>query len=42
METELGDGRKLVLNPGLSYQVADDTDAHRTSTKTGVTLFIVD
>jgi len=42
METELADGRKLVLKPGLSYQVADDTDAHRTSTKTGVTLFIVD
>jgi len=42
METELADGRKLVLKPGLSYQVADEADAHRSSTQTGATLFIVD
>jgi len=26
----------------MSYQVADDTDLHRSSTTTGVRLFIVD
>lgn len=40
--TRLDDGRSFVLTPGVSYQVADDTGAHRSSTTTGATLFIVD
>ncbi|MFH2037727.1 MAG: DHCW motif cupin fold protein [Candidatus Zixiibacteriota bacterium] len=42
LETELKDGRKFVLKPGMSYQVADDTDPHQSRTKTGAKLFIVD
>ena len=42
LETELADGRKFVLTPGMSYQVADHAEAHRSSTATGVKLFIVD
>lgn len=42
LETELADGRKFVLNPGISYQVADQAEAHRSSTTKGAKLFIVD
>lgn len=42
LETELRDGRKFVLTPGTSYQVADEAEAHRSSTETGARLFIVD
>ncbi len=42
LETELIDGRKFTLTPGVSYQVADQAEAHRSSTKTGAKLFIVD
>ena len=40
--TELADGRTFLLKPGMSYQVADDAEAHRSSTVTGARLFIVD
>ena len=42
LHTELADGRKVVLTPGLSYQVADNAEPHRSSTETGAKLFIVD
>jgi hypothetical protein len=42
LHTELADGRKFTLTPGVSYQVADHTDAHRSYTSTGAKLFIVD
>jgi hypothetical protein len=42
LHTELQDGRKFVLTPGISYQVADRTGAHRSSTQTGARLFLVD
>lgn len=42
LETELADGRKFVLTPGVSYQVADQAEAHRSSTRQGAKLFIVD
>ena len=43
LDTELRDGRRFTLKPGMSYQVSDFGDAaHRSSTKTGATLFIVD
>lgn len=42
LHTELQDGRKFVLLPGMSYQVADDSEPHRSSTERGAKLFIVD
>lgn len=42
LHTELMDGRIFTLRPGMSYQVADDAEPHRSSTKVGATLFIVD
>jgi hypothetical protein len=42
LDTELKDGRRFTLRPGMSYQVADDDGEHRSSTATGATLFIVD
>src|SRR5690349_573438 len=42
LETELADGRKFILTPGMSYQVADQAEAHRSSTDVGAKLFIVD
>lgn len=42
LETELQDGRRFTLKPGDSYQVADEAEAHRSSTATGARLFIVD
>ncbi|WP_312664317.1 DHCW motif cupin fold protein [Pantoea sp. CTOTU49201] len=42
MVTELDDGRIFTLTPGVSYQVADNAEAHRSSTVSGAKLFIVD
>lgn len=42
LHTELEDGRRFVLKPGMSYQVADNAEAHRSSTTVGAKLFIVD
>jgi hypothetical protein len=42
LDTELADGRVYTLTPGMSYQVADGAEAHRSSTKVGAKLFIVD
>jgi len=42
LHTELEDGRQFVLTPGMSYQVADQAEPHRSSTQTGAKLFIVD
>lgn len=42
LKTTLKDGRQFVLTPGMSYQVADDAEAHRSSTAIGARLFIVD
>lgn len=42
LETELADGRTFTLTPGVSYQVADGAEAHRSSTQVGAKLFIVD
>lgn len=42
LQTELADGRTLRLGPGMSYQVADGAEAHRSSSRDGATLFIVD
>ncbi len=42
LHTELQDGRRFVLRPGMSYQVADGAEPHRSSTAVGARLFVVD
>jgi hypothetical protein len=42
LHTEFEDGRRFVLKPGMSYQVADNAEPHRSFTETGAKLFIVD
>lgn len=42
LHTELEDGRRFVMTAGMSYQVADQAEAHRSSTTNGARLFIVD
>ena len=42
LETELADGRHFRLKPGMSYQVADNAEPHRSRTASGATLFVVD
>lgn len=42
LKTDLADGRRFTLRPGMSYQVADGAESHRSRTATGATLFIVD
>lgn len=42
LHTDLDDGRTFTLTPGMSYQVADDAEAHRSRTTLGAKLFIVD
>ena len=42
LHTALEDGRTFVLKPGMSYQVADNAEAHRSSTPVGARLFVVD
>ena len=42
LHTELEDGRRFTLEPGMSYQVADNAEPHRSYTELGATLFIVD
>jgi len=40
--TDIADGRRFTLKPGASYQTADGEPGHRSSTKSGARLFIVD
>ena len=42
LHTELEDGRRFTLVPGMSYQVADEAEPHRSHTAVGAKLFIVD
>jgi quercetin dioxygenase-like cupin family protein len=42
MTTELEDGRTFLLQKGMIYTVGDNSDAHRSFTEKGCTLFIVD
>jgi len=42
LETELADGRRFTLRPGMSYQVADGAEPHRSSTQIGAKLYVVD
>ena len=42
LHTELEDGRQFILSPGMSYQVADNAEPHRSFTAVGAKLFVVD
>ena len=42
LHTDLKDGRTFTLKAGMSYQVADQAEAHRSRTEVGAKLFIVD
>lgn len=42
LHTELNDGRRFVLKPGMSYQVADNAESHRSFAPHGAKLFVVD
>jgi quercetin dioxygenase-like cupin family protein len=42
LTTELKDGRTFTLKPGMSYQVSDNEEPHRSFTEVGAKLFIVD
>ena len=42
LHTELPDGRRFVLTPGMGYQVAGGAEPHRSSTQVGAKLFVVD
>jgi hypothetical protein len=42
LHTELEDGRQFTLTPGMSYQVGNDAEGHRSFTTIGAKLFIVD
>jgi len=41
-ESELQNGEKRVLTKGMTYIVSDDLSSHRSSTKSGVRLLIID
>jgi hypothetical protein len=42
LDTELADGRRFALTPGVGCQMADHAEPHRSFTTTGARLFIVD
>ncbi len=42
LETKTADGQSFTLKPGFSYQVSDGSSPHRSSTRAGAKLFIVD
>ncbi|NMC52638.1 MAG: hypothetical protein GYA48_03280 [Chloroflexi bacterium] len=42
LHTELKDGRKFVLSAGMTYQVGDNAEPHRSGAPFGAKLFIVD
>lgn len=42
LQTDTQDGRCFVLRPGMSYQVADNDQSHRSRSGPGARLFIVD
>jgi quercetin dioxygenase-like cupin family protein len=40
--SELADGTPHVMTPGFSYEVSDDVAPHRSSSRNGARVFIVD
>lgn len=42
MVSELEDGEKSLMKAGMTYVVSDDLSSHRSYTKDGVELLIID
>jgi hypothetical protein len=42
LDTELADGRRIRLTPGMSYHVGDGAEPHRSATRSGARLYVVD
>ena len=42
METELADGNKFMMTKGMTYVVSDEMSSHRSFSREGAMLFIVD
>ena len=42
LDTELADGRLFRLTAGMGYHVGDGTEPHRSSTRTGARLYVID
>lgn len=42
LEVQLQGGQKFILTSGMTYQVADNAEPHRSFTASGAKLFIVD
>lgn len=42
LETQLADGRIFKLTPGMSYHVADGAEPHRSATRNGARLYVID
>ena len=42
MTSELSDGRVFTISEGMSYQVSDDVSVHRSHSRDGVRLLIID
>lgn len=42
MITELEDGREFSLSAGMTYHVGDNSNAHRSRSENGCSLFVVD
>jgi len=42
LDMELADGRRFKLAPGMSYHVADGAEPHRSETRTGAKLYVID
>lgn len=42
LTTELEDGSSHILKPGMSYQVSNQMSKHRSVTKNGALLFVID
>ncbi len=42
MTTELSTGEKFTMNAGMTYQVSDGLSSHKSYSKNGVKLFVVD
>lgn len=42
LDTELADGRRFTLRPGMSYHVADGAEPHRSSSRIGARLYVID
>lgn len=42
LETQLADGQTFTMTAGMSYEVSDELSSHRSYTKHGAKLFVVD